>query len=231
MPTKISSTSHPLVKHFTLLREDKNYRNQKGSCLVTGKKLIEELCLKRAPLQILTEASEAVFRKITGLPHPEPIVAEFPLPKISDLKTASSILVIDQLQDPGNVGTLLRTALALGWGGVYFLPNTVDPFNDKVLRSSKGALFTLPFQIGSFSDLVELAKDFKPLIADMDGTAIQQLPQIVKPLLVLSHEGAGVSPLMEKFGTLVSIPIKEMESLNVAIAGSILMYELCKMTT
>ena len=212
---KITSLENPLVKHFIKLREKRSYREEHNSILVASEKLINELSQTVKPKKILTEASEAVFRKITGQKSPSNIVAEFPLPTPSSLRSLNHVLVLDAVQDPGNLGTLLRTALALGWEGVLFLEGCSDPFNEKAFSASRGALFRLPFAFGGL-DLI----DAPLLVASLDGVKPSYRKRCA---LVLGNEGSGSTVLGEK----VSISHKgDMESLNVAAAGSILMYAL-----
>jgi len=232
MSDKISSLSHTLVKHLLKLRKDADYRQATQSCLVMGKKAISEAMRYAKPKHILSsdpshiQVSEEVFKKITGLTSPEPMLAEFPLPQPQSLQDVPSLLVLDRVTDPGNLGSLLRSALALGWGGVFFLPHCVDPFNDKVLRASKAALFSLPYTTGHLQDLFALAPHFSAYVADLTGNELNKTFPSKRPLLVLSHESQGVSAELQDFGTKITIPIKNMESLNVAAAGAILMYEL-----
>ena len=157
-----------------------------------------------------------VFRKITGQPSPEGVVAEFPLPKPSSLKGLDYVLVLDRVMDPGNMGMLLRSALALGFEGVLFLEGCVDPFNEKALAAARGALFRLPYCFGTLDDI-----DAPLLVADLEGAPLAFQKRCA---LVLGNEAQGSQIEAPK----VSIPHKgEMESLNVAAAGSILMYGIC----
>ncbi len=226
MNNKISSLHHPLVKHFVKLREKASYRKEQDSVLVMGDTLINELPVKPKNVLTIENSSIEILKKISGLTSFSESIAEVGLPKPTSVGTVSSLLVIDQISDPGNLGTLLRTALALNWGGVFLLPNSVDPFNDKVMRASRAALFKLPWQQGSFEELQELVKRFTPLIADIKGTNLKEIGQPKHPLLVLSHEAHGVSDQMAQLGQKVTVPMANMESLNVAVAGSILMYGL-----
>ena len=212
---KITSLDNSLVKHFMKLRTKSSYREEHNSVLVASKKLVEELSALVKPKNVLTEASDAVFKKITNQSSPEGIVAEFPLPKPSSLKGLDHVLVLDRIQDPGNLGTLVRTALALGWQGVLFLEGCCDPFNEKAFSASRGALFRLPFAFGGLD-----AVDAPLVVADLEGE--EPTPK-KRCALVLGNEGSGST--VE--GDRVSISHKgEMESLNVAAAGSILMYTL-----
>ncbi len=228
MPNKISSLLHPIVKHFVKLRDSALYRHEQDSVLLMGNRLVAEVMQKRAPKEVFTKerVTENILRKVSGLSTFNETIAEFPMPKQQSLDSFSKLLVIDHIADPGNLGTLLRTAVALGWEGVFILPNSVDPFNDKVMRSSRAALFSLPYKMGSFEDLNSLSIGFTPLIADLSGQNLQQIAKPQKPMLVLSNEAHGVSEKMKKWGTRITIPIANMESLNVAAAGAILMYYL-----
>lgn len=213
---KITSLNNPLVKHFVKLREKKQYREEHHSVLVASKKLIDEISKEVSPKRILQEATPQVFKKITNQPSPEGIVAEFPLPEPSSLEGLDWVLVLDRVTDPGNMGSLLRTALALGWQGVLFLPGCVDPFCEKVISASRGALFFLPFCFGELHIALPL------VIADTKGKPLSPLKRCA---LVLGNEANGVSPDIE--GEKICIPQKgQMESLNVAVAGGIMMYGL-----
>jgi len=212
---EITSLDNPLVKHFVKLRTQRSYREENNSLLVTSKKLVEELRCHSTPKRILDEASEAVFKKITGQPSPEGIAAEFSMPPPSSLMGLDYVLVLDRVMDPGNMGMLLRSALALGFEGVLFLEGCCDPFNEKALSAARGALFHLPYRFGTLEDI-----DAPLLVADLEG----EPPSFQKRCaLVLGNEAQGSDISAAK----VTIPHKgAMESLNVAAAGSILMYNL-----
>lgn len=238
----IASLHNPLVKHLIKLKENKKYREAKGAVLITGFKLIKELAERHPPRKIFVEKLEdalpcpeiyqvsyGIIKKITQLPSPEPIMAEFALPSCSDLKDKAPLLVLDAIQDPGNLGTLLRTALAFGWQGVFFLPGCVDPFNEKVMRASRGALFQLPFREGSWEEFLQLKEQnsLKAYIADIEGRAFHSIEPEKNSLLLLSNEAQGVSAKAKDLGETITIPMEgASESLNVSIAGAILMYYL-----
>ena len=84
------------------------------------------------------------MKKISGMQTPEGLVVEIEMPKPAPLEGLKYLLALDGVSDPGNVGALLRTALALGWQGIFILDESCDPFNDKALRSARGATFRLP---------------------------------------------------------------------------------------
>lgn len=237
-PKEIMSAQHPFVKEWVELRLDKKAREQAGSLLLVGEKMVRELSsriklsalitLERSNLPAETHyiVTEAILQKITGLKNPDGWAAVAPLPPPSPFRKQERILILDQIQDPGNLGTLLRTALALDWDGVIFTPGTVDPFNDKALRASKGALFHLPYQSQTIEEIKQTI-EAPILIADLDGENLADC-KIAPPLaLVLSHEGTGPSPELEKKGKKIQIPMQNgVDSLNVAASGAIFLYTL-----
>lgn len=236
---QIKSLQHPFVKKIVKLRKDKDYRVKERLVLVLGKKVILEIAKKHSPSAVLiandldlninapiTYVTESIMNKITGLHTQEKVAALFPIPNEKEISNETSILTIDGISDPGNLGTLFRSALALKFDAVILLANTVDPFNDKAIRASKGACFSLPFCFMTKVAFTKLLKEkkIKPYIADMQGIDIKKV-KIQKPFaLILSNEAKGKSIWPEDF-TNVAIPMsEEAESLNVATCGSILMY-------
>lgn len=227
----ISSLYNPIVKHLVKLRQNHDYREDKGSVLVCGTTLVKELSNQFKPKLIMTpeEVSPQVLKKITGLQTFEGLIAEFSLPKPRPLETLQWILVFDGISDPGNLGTLLRTALAFGWEGVYFLDHTVDPYNDKAIRSSRGALFHLPYACGTFDEFKKLAQQKKLpiLVGDTQGAPLPECHPKKGAFLVVGNEALGPREEMHALGKAITIPMtKEVESLNVGVAGAILLYHL-----
>lgn len=245
MAKNITSLQHPIVKHLVHLHQNRDYREEHQSAVIEGKKLISEVCFKQ-PAKLLLALDESlipanikakevlivpqeIIKKISGLQNPDGFIAEVTLPKPTSFKGMKWIIACDGINDPGNLGTLLRSGLALGWEGAFILNNTCDPFNDKAIRAAKGATFRLPMAHGSWSDLNKIIQSnkLKPLVADMEGKDVAEFS--IKPgvLLVLSNESQGVSEEANEHCERISIPMSgKMESLNVAAAGGILMYEL-----
>src|SRR5260221_6243786 len=149
---EISSAAHPLVKYWVRLRSDAAFRRKEKRLLVEGLKCIQDVASKlpikrlisldEMPTFLCDEAiivTHTILEKISGLETSDGLIAEFEMPAAQNLKGLSHILVCDRIQDPGNIGTLIRTALSLGWEGIFFLPGCADPFNDKALRAAKSA--------------------------------------------------------------------------------------------
>jgi TrmH family RNA methyltransferase len=241
IPRLISSLQHPLVKKLVKLRESRDFRKEQGSLLIVGHTLIKEVAAKcklktlitTEPLNLTAEASELatedVLQKIIGHKTDDLAAAEVYIPPQADLKNCSLVVLLDQLGDPGNVGTIFRTALALGWDGVFVIQGSADPYNDKALRSSRGAPLLLPWREGTWSEAESYIKETKRkvVIADTTGTALSKMKFSKPLLLILGHETRGPSMSAKRLGAPVTIPMKgEMESLNVSSAASILLYNI-----
>ncbi len=233
----LKSLQHPLVKHLTLLRKDKAYRQEVKKILVIGETLILELkvpILKLIstkaidiPCQESYLATPEILQKITSLDVE--MAAEIEMPQETEIKNQQFVLILDRIQDPGNLGTLFRTAWALKWEAILMTPETVDPFNDKALRASQGASLQMPFQVKTPDEIIHWLKTKKiPLwVADAKGEPLQKISFQAPLALVLSHEGQGIGSWAKTQGKLLSIPLSNnVESLNVASAGAILLYTL-----
>ena len=144
--------------------------------------------------------------------------------------TSSRFLVLDGVQDPGNVGTLIRTAAALGATATVALPGTVDVWNAKVVRSAMGAHFLHPTLHCTWDELqLFLDAENIPLWGTAaDGTSLDRTGAPERLALAVGNEGAGLSPHVREFSErVVSLPLASgVESLNVAVAAGILLYEL-----
>lgn len=246
LPKQIHSLQHPIVKLLVNLRKNAKDREEKTEVLVTGKKIIFELAKKLPCKKILFaegfhgyekleaeevySANDAILKKISGMQsYSDQIVATFPLPQEKQQLDKGFILALDGISDPGNMGTIFRTACAFGVDGVFLLPGCVDLFNEKVLRAAKGANFTVPFcRMGQKEFVSWSKKDQRQLlIADMQGKDVCSFDFEFPTCLVLSSEAHGVSSSLKDVGTAIKIPMtNEMESLNVATAGAILLHHM-----
>jgi RNA methyltransferase, TrmH family len=236
----ITSLGHPFVKRWIKLRDNPKFRLEQQRVLIVGKMMIRDVALHmpilswmgetslEIPAQEMFIGSAAVIRKVIGMNTDDLAVAEVALPVNASLKNASSIVVLDRLSDPGNVGNIIRTALALGIEGVFLTPGTVDPFNDKVVRASSAACLLIPLCKGSCDDLLSLIRNNSMSVyaTDVAGKKLSEIT-FKKPLaLILGNEIKGVSPLLKACGERVAIPMKDMESLNVGSAAAIFIYQI-----
>ncbi len=245
----LPSLSNSLSKLIRSLHRRKG-RNQQGAFLAEGERLIREMAEHPAEVEFLfgveekaewlqetfgtrfpihrvswgndslfaTENAQGVGA-VVKIPEPIPLQQAFAEPK--------PWLYLDALADPGNVGTIIRTAAWFGWGGVMLGESTADLYNPKTVRATMGALFTLP--ICTDVAVAQLAQSGRPLVA-LDGNGTVQLGQTALPLdgiFVVGNEAHGISEQVRQRATLVRIPgIGAVESLNAAMASSILCYEL-----
>lgn len=236
----INSPTHPLIKHFVRLCSQRKYRYEQRKVVIEGEKMVREAA-EILPIRTLLTCERAldidaneifqvpfsIIEKISHCEHPEGMIAEIDMPVNSDLSNCQTILVLDQIGDPGNMGTLIRTALAFGWKGVYLLDGCCDPYNDKALRAAKGATFKIPIEQGSIETLQQRAKNYQALAADLDGMPAHAFKRTHAPLLLLlGNESRGVSEEAKTFCQPITLPIQSIDSLNVSVAGGILMYLL-----
>jgi RNA methyltransferase, TrmH family len=230
---KITSLQHSLVKHWIALREKRSYREETQRVLISGEKMVRELQTKviisLEPNSLAADerylVTESVLKKITGLEHPDGFAAEVSLPAPQNLDSKKFLVILDQIADPGNLGTLLRTALALGWEGVILTPGTVDLFNDKALRAAKGATFSLPYARLTTEEISKLNRHF--FTADLEGKALPAATFKPPVALILSNEGRGPGSWSSSIAQKITIPMRaQVESLNVAVSGAILLYAM-----
>ena len=166
----------------------------------------------------------------TDAPQGLLLVCQEPRPDLETVFGANRLLLLDGLQDPGNVGTLVRSAAAFGLEGVVALDGTADPWGAKAVRASAGTVFQVPLVASPWATFAAHAgSDDRPLwIADASGTPVEPGP--TRWALVVGGEGAGVRPeVREGAEGAVAIPMPGgTESLNAGVAGSILMYALTR---
>ena len=236
---QISSSTHPLVKHLVRLQSDRSYRHTAKKVVVEGKNLLLDLLPRHKPVQlIMTEKqlptfekfggeivliSDQIASKISSVEEPEGCFAEYALPEypFPNVKTA---LVLDGLQDPGNVGTLLRTCLAFDVRTVFLIEPCCDPWNPKTIRAAKGAQFDLALCSCTFE---QLPPSIPLFVADLQGTDLRTVAPPSSWILVLGNEAHGHHVPQSLHPTHLTIPMSgPMESLNVAQAGAIFLYAL-----
>jgi TrmH family RNA methyltransferase len=231
---EITSTKNQLVKDITKLHQ-KKYRDQQNLFLIEGYHLLEE-AKKHTNIQTIftTDKSivgnnviyvnDAVMQKVADTKHPQGVicVCEKLLPK----KPKERVLILENVQDPGNVGTLLRSALAFGFDTVV-LDGGADLYNDKVIRSTQGALFQLNIVQESTLSFMNMYPNFQYIGTSLEGSALAHNTFKNNIAVIVGNEGSGISKeVLSKTDINVKIPIQNIDSLNVGVAGSILMYEI-----
>lgn len=238
---RIDSPKNEIIKQARKLHLSKE-RKKAGVFLIEGPKLFSEAVnagLKVRRLFILEKllgtielvadevflVSERVIESLAETESPQGLVAviEEPEKQVYDDKL---VVFLDRIQDPGNLGTIIRTARAFGIGNLYLSPGTVDPFNDKTVRASAGAIFHLPC-LYVFDTETWLKNQGKQIAVTVPsgGTAIKEYDFSKPTVLVIGNEGSGVSDLKDEYSK-ISIPMPGgTESLNAAIATAIVLYE------
>lgn len=233
---EITSVNNPLIKETVKLQK-KKYRDDRKVFIVEGYHLYEEAKKQGIIRQIFTMdknikgnnvvyVNSTVFQKLSMMKTPQKVLCV--CNKLESKRLSSKVLILEKLQDPGNLGTLLRSALAFGFDTIV-LDNTVDLYNDKVIRSTQGAMFKLSFLHMSTLDFIRKYKEYRVYGTSLNGASVSDIIMTDKIALVLGNEGAGVSKeVLQHTNKNITIPTKDVESLNVGVAGSILMYEMSK---
>jgi TrmH family RNA methyltransferase len=224
-----------LVEGLRLVRQGLHSGARPSACYVTddaaaseaGRALLEDLA--DVPTWSVTDE---VMATLADTVTPQGIVALFPLPPAdpSAGHIQGTILVLDAVADPGNVGTILRTALASGVSAALLSKGCVDPFDPKVVRSAMGAHFALAIHSGlSWPMIVGMLGERQRILADARGDSYPWLIDWTRPsALVVASEAHGPSAEARAAATrTVRLPMAEpVESLNAAVAAAQLMYEL-----
>lgn len=182
-----------------------------------------------AHLGQVVQVSEEVLKSLSELPSPQGIVAEVAMPDQTGLDLSQGRwLLLEDVQDPGNVGTMIRTADAAGLAGVLLTPGCADIYNQKTLRAMQGSHFHLPIYRLSLEELLTL--EHPPILAsslDKGSVDYRQVDWPGSAILAMGNEGQGISQaLVTASQQLVHIPMPgQAESLNVAVACGILVFQ------
>jgi TrmH family RNA methyltransferase len=196
-----------------------------------GAALLDRLAGHDVPVETVTPR---VLEQLAGTDTPQGVIAVLEPPHwaLADIRPSrgAPVLVLDGVQDPGNVGTLIRTGFALGAVGALLLPGTAEPSNPKVMRSAMGATFRLPWVSLTEGELAHWVRevDATVWVTAADGTPVRRLPAPERLALVVGNEGAGVSAGVRQLArTSVAVPLtRGAESLNVAVAAGIVLFEV-----
>lgn len=246
----IESKNNPVVKRA--LKAIKGQNDDDSLLLVEGHKLIDEACKSGAkPQMVFVEHSSdlrgkkalenccyviprALLKELSTVKNATEIVAFFSPPVFDSLSallvTARLLVVLDRIQDPGNLGTILRVAEAMGADAAILLRGSCSPFNAKVIRAAMGSSFRLPVFADVCPDVFfKLARknSFATICADMNGTPLSHFNFPEKVALIFGQEGQGLSQeILEECTCKLAIPMQgQVESLNVATSAAICLYE------
>ena len=238
---KIESLDNKKVKNWTKLKE-KKYRDQNGLFLIEGNHLIEEASKYNVIVEIITTdeslsseiypiyyVSEAVMKKLSFQVTSSNICAV--CKKLEENEINSSCLILDGIQDPGNLGTMIRSAVAFNVNHLVLGFDCVDLYNEKVIRASEGMLFHLNIirtDLTAFINEIK-QKDYHVYKTDVEnGKHVNQTKFSKKSAVIIGNEGNGVSEAIKKLvPDSIYIPMNDnCESLNAGVSASIIMYEM-----
>lgn len=229
----ITSSNNNFIKEIKKLRQ-KKYRQKLNKFIIESKKLIleaissgyevENIFVVEGKSSLFDDeiyVSEKLFDAITSMVNPDGYLAIVKIKKNKLL--TDKVLILDNIQDPGNMGTLIRSAEAFGFNTIVSI-NSVDFYNEKVLRATMGSGFRLNL-IDTNYKFLENMKDYTIYIADMDGYDYRKSIPSKKIAIVIGNEGNGISDNILSFNhELIKIPmLGKIESLNAGVSGSILM--------
>jgi TrmH family RNA methyltransferase len=230
----VTSVKNQIIKEMTKLHQ-KKYRDLGHRFLVEGYHLYEEAKASGRIEHVFTTdetikgdhvtyVNDIVLQKLADTKHPQGVVTV--CSKTTGTKPTSKVLILQAVQDPGNVGTLLRSALAFGFHTIV-LDRSCDIYNDKVLRSTQGAIFHLNIIEANTTDFMKEYTAYQYLGTAMKGTTLEDIHPSKNIALILGNEGAGVDKdTLSLCHDIITIPMQGTESLNVAVAGSIMMYHM-----
>ena len=257
--TPITSKDNSSVKYLRTLSEAK-YRKKEKAFLIEGIKMVEEALRDNLGVKTVVASpslvqhhgkgvlklaesrgidilwiSDRLMDSLSESKTPQPVMAEVTMKQHSEegllANEAGLIILAHQLQDPGNLGTIVRTAEAVGASGLALTQNTVDPYNAKAIRASMGSIMRLPVvHIGDIASFMKTCKQrgFQTAATVLTGEKTHYDVDLTKPtVVVLGQEGAGLpEDLMADIDLRVRIPMAAtIDSLNVATAAAVILYE------
>lgn len=234
MIKRITSMQNPQFRELLKLRKSSACR-EKNRIVVEGEDLVE-MAYGSGQLDGLIALDEqrqygdidqiivspAMMARLSGNKSPSKMLGLAHLNEGAE--TGDRVVVLDNVQDPGNVGTILRTALSFSYSSVVLLPHCASKFNEKVIQSSKGAIFRIPvFENVSLEELKE--RGLKIVSTSLQGAVDYRSATVREPFaLVFGNEGQGISEnTLQNSDLLIKIEMHNMDSLNVAVAAGILM--------
>lgn len=251
----ITSASNSLYKHIKSL-QDKKYRKKYGEYTVEGIKSVHDALNSNREVKTIVRAesyecnfrysnnaevivfADTLFEKLCDTQSPQGIMAVIKMPDKKEFipDKSKAYIYCDGVNDPGNLGTIIRTADAAGFGGVLLSKGTVDLYSPKTVRASMGSFFNIDVITDFDVEFLKKCRDdgFKLYCGALGENTIDYKKAYMKKpsIIIVGNEANGVSKEVQKISQCVKIPILgKAESLNVSIAAAILMYELVSQRT
>lgn len=239
---EISSVNNEYIKSLHKLKEKKN-RIQEKKFLIEGFHLVEEAYKANKLIQILTTkyvskfesieqiiVSEPIIEKLSFTKNPQGIIGVCEMNSNNEIK-GSKILLLDNVNDPGNLGTLIRSSLGFYIDTIVLSEDCVDLYNDKTIRATQGAMFNINIIVADLKNVIDVLQkqNIKVIGTSLQSSKnLKEIEKIDKYAILLGNEANGVkAELLEKTNFNVRIEMNnKLESLNVSVAGSIIMYYL-----
>ncbi len=242
----LTSKNNPLIKETAALKE-KKARKEQGMFLVEGRKMasecqrsdfevdrvfIAESYAGEIPFEesLTTRVSDDVFRFLSDEKTPQGILCRVRIPTRQLSAPKGKCLLLDGVSDPGNVGTIIRTANAAGYEEIYLTEECADPYAPKSVRASMSGVFFTKLYRGAKSDILSVLADTPIVVADMGGVNVFTFDAPKRFTLAIGNEANGISKEVESLAAhTIKIPMQStQESLNAAISAGIIMYVLNK---
>lgn len=239
---KITSLSNAHIKELAKLDNAKS-RDELGKVLVEGKHLVKEAYALGILCEVLFTSSddylesvdnylvsEEIIKKLSHTTTPQGIIGVAKI-KEKEIIYGDSLLLLDGVSDPGNLGTIIRTAKAFGVSSIILSEGSIDIYNDKVIRATQGQIFKMPIVKTNLKKVITELKNKGYVVyatSLKDAIDLEEVKEVNKYALVLGNEANGVSSeIIDLCDCSLKIKMEEdVESLNVAIAGAVCLYSL-----
>ena len=232
----IESVNNEKIKRYSKL-DTKKYRDFEGLFIVEGEHLVEEALKNDIVVEVFsldeiegaTLVSRPVMEKLSSLSSVPRMLAV--CKKVEYKEPFGNILVLDCIQDPGNLGTIIRSACAFGIDTIVASPDTVDLYNIKVLRATEGMIFNINYVVTELDAFLSNLEGYQVFGTNVvNGNIPEDIKLENNFALIIGNEGKGMNKNLEKYvDSNVYIPMNsKCESLNAGVATSILLYEFSK---
>lgn len=247
MIKEITSINNPTIVEFIKLK-DKKYREEHKQFIIEGYHLVEEASKSHLLKCVLSTNEEdlskynnidcykvnsLIINKLSSTVNPQPIIGivSFIDKQMDILNNSKNVVILDNINDPGNMGTIIRTSAALGYDTILLSKDCVDIYNEKVIRASQGSLFKLNIVINDLEESINILKKNNIMILATSLNAsvpLNEISKLDKFAIIFGNEAHGVRDNILKLSDKnIIIPMKQdVESLNVSVAAGIVMYEL-----
>ncbi len=252
----ITSTSNPRVQWVRTLQNKRRVRQRESLFIIEGARLVNEVISSRSPAELVlyTDAleqgdqglidelinlgadaevvSEQVMKACSDTESPQGLLAVLPIPFSAPPDNLTFALIADRISDPGNLGTILRTALAAGVEAVFLSAGTVDPFNPKVVRGAMGSHFHLPIIQVQTSEIEKHLRGIDLWVAEAGlGPSYYDVDWNKPSAIVIGSEAHGPSDELRSIAKgSTHIPMQGLaESLNASVAAAVILFEIARM--